>query len=292
MGKIKDAELLINPDGSIYHLRLRPEQIGETIIVVGDPQRVPVISKYFDKIEWQIQNREIHTHTGYLGTRRISVLSSGMGTDNIDIIVNELDALANIDFKTKQRKDVHTSLSIIRMGTSGAIQPEIPLNTPVLAEYGLGLDGLLYFYEGHKDIIEHDLTDAFIRHSSYHRDLPKPYVVKASEELMGKIGDGYLSGITVTAPGFYGPQGRCLRLGLADPDMIEMIQSFNFKGKKITNFEMETSALYGLCRLLGHRALTICIAIANRATNQYDPDYKMALEKIIVLFLERLRNRL
>ncbi|MCX6235221.1 MAG: nucleoside phosphorylase [Bacteroidetes bacterium] len=292
MEKFSDSELIINSDGSIYHLRLKPEQLAHTIIVTGDPQRVPDISKYFDSIEWEIQNREIISHTGYLNTRRVTVLSTGMGADNIDIVVNELDALVNIDLKTRRRKEQHTALNIIRLGTSGAIQPDIPLNGFIVAEYALGLDGVMNFYADNKHIVEKELSEAFIRHTRWPEFLSRPYAVKASQKLIQQLGDHFIRGITITAPGFYGPQGRSLRLKLAYPELNEKIVTFRYQDLKITNFEMESSALYGLCGLLGHHALTICIAVANRATGQFDPDYKTKIDKLIQVLLERLRNKL
>jgi uridine phosphorylase len=260
--------------------------------VTGDPQRVPDISKYFDSIEWKIQNREIISHTGYLNTRRVTVMSTGIGADNIDIVVNELDALVNIDLKTRKRKEEHTSLNIIRLGTSGAIQHEIPLNGFIVAEYGLGLDGIMNFYRDDKNIMEKELSDAFIRHTGWPDFLSRPYAVKASQKLLDQFGEGFTRGITVTAPGFYGPQCRSLRLELAHPELYEKIETFRYRNLKITNFEMESSALYGLCGLLGHQALTICIAIANRATGHFDPQHKTMVDKLIQVFLERMRNKL
>jgi uridine phosphorylase len=292
MEKYSESELLLNSDGSIYHLKLKPEQLASTIIITGDPQRVPDISRCFDSIEWMVQNREIISHTGFLNTRRITVLSTGMGADNIDIVINELDALVNIDLKTRRPKTEHTSLNIIRIGTSGAVQPDIPLNAYILAEYGLGLDGVLNFYKTGKKVLEHDLSASFIKHTGWPRSLPRPYASRASQKLINQIGEGFLRGITLTAPGFYGPQGRTLRLDLAHADLNRKIESFKYQDLRITNFEMETSALYGLCNLLGHQALTICIAIANRATGQYDPDHKVKLDKLIEILLHRLRNKL
>jgi uridine phosphorylase len=292
MEKFSDSELIINSDGSIYHLQLKPEQLAHTVIVTGDPQRVPNISKYFDSIEWQIQNREIISHTGYLNTRRITVLSTGMGADNIDIVVNELDALVNIDLKTRRRKEQHTTLNIIRLGTSGAIQPDIPLNGFIVAEYALGLDGVMNFYADNKHIVDKELSEAFIRHTEWPKFLSRPYAVKASQKLIQQLGDHFIRGITITAPGFYGPQGRSLRLELAHPELNEKIVTFRYQDLKITNFEMESSALYGLCGLLGHHALTICIAVANRATGQFDPAHKTKIDKLIQILLERLRNKL
>ncbi len=288
MTKYKESELIINSDGSIYHLKLKPENLADNIIVVGDPQRVSLVSKYFDTIEWKGQNREIITHTGSVAGKHITVLSSGMGTDNMDIVIQELDALVNIDLATRKRKESQKSLNIIRLGTTGAIQPDIPINTFIMAEYGLGLDGLLYFYKDGNNLLESDIADQFIQHSNWPDYLPKPYVARASEELINKLGKGFLKGLTVTAPGFYGPQGRSIRIGLAYPEMNKLIETFEYKGKKITNFEMETSAMYGLSKLLGHNALTICVAIANRALGQHNPNYNEKMEELIQILLERI----
>ncbi|MCD4745166.1 MAG: nucleoside phosphorylase [Bacteroidales bacterium] len=288
MKKIKESELIINPDGSIYHLRLRPEQLADTVIIVGDPQRVAVVSNYFDTIEYKIQNRELISHTGYLNNKRLTVLSTGMGTDNLDIVVNELDAIVNIDFNTRKIKERKISLNIIRLGTSGAFQGDIPVNTFIASEYGLGLDGLLNFYNPEKNIFKDNISQAFIQHSKWPDNLPKPYVVKCSEKLIKKLGKDMLKGITATAPGFYGPQGRKLRLDLAYPELYKKIETFNFKGNKIVNFEMETSALYGLGSLLGHNTLTVCVAIANRITQKYNKDYKKTVVKLIELILEKI----
>ena len=288
MTKYKESELILNSDGSIYHLRLKPENLADNIIVVGDPQRVPMVSKYFDKIEWKGQNREIVTHTGSLAGKSITVLSSGMGTDNMDIIIQELDALVNIDLTTRERKNNHKSLNIIRLGTTGAIQPDIPLNTFIMAEYGLGLDGLMYFYKDENNLLDNDIADRFIQHSNWPDSLPKPYVARASDELINKLGKNLFKGLTVTSPGFYGPQGRTIRIGLAFPEMNKLIETFEYKGKKITNFEMETSALYGLSKFLGHNALTICVAIANRSLGQHNPNYNEKMEELIQILLERI----
>jgi len=288
---LKNADLLINPDGSIYHLALRPEQIADTVIIVGDPDRVSEISQHFDSIECRISNREFITHTGALKGKRLSVLSTGIGTDNIDIVVNELDALANIDLSTREVKPDHHALTIIRLGTSGAIQPDIPVGAFALSSYGLGLDNLMHFYANGKDTLDLPMADAFIKHTGWNGNLSKPYFVKGSEELMKKFEPGTVKGITATAPGFYGPQGRILRIGLADPELNEKIRSFRYHGERIINFEMETSALYGLGQLLGHHVMTVCALIANRATNETSPDHKTLIRKLIEFVLERLTDQ-
>lgn len=291
MPLIKNADLLINPDGSIYHLALRPEQIADTIIIVGDPDRVSEISHHFDSIESRTSNREFITHTGILKGKRMSVLSSGIGTDNIDIVVNELDALANIDLSTREVKPDHRALTIIRLGTSGAIQNDIPVGAFALSSWGLGLDNLLHFYNYGNDTLDLPMADAFIKHTGWNSNFSKPYFVRGSEELVKRFEEGTVKGITATAPGFYGPQGRILRLGLAEPDLNEKMQSFRYNGERIINFEMETSALYGLGRLLKHNVMTVCALIANRATNETSPDHKALVRKLIEFVLERLTDQ-
>jgi len=285
---IKESELILNNDGSVYHLHLKPEDIADTIIIVGDPDRVATVSKHFDTIQLKRQNREIHTHTGYYKNKRITVLSTGMGPDNIDIVINELDALANIDLDKRQKKAEHKSLNIIRLGTSGALQNEIKPGAFIVSKYGLGIDGLLNFYAGDKKNFNNDLSEAFEKHCNWDKTLAKPYASPCSEELLNKLGEGLTTGITLTAPGFYGPQGRVLRLKLANPDINKKIESFHFNGMKITNMEMETSALYGLGNLLGHNTLTICVAIANRVSKKFINDYKQNVEALIKDVLDKL----
>ncbi len=288
MKKIADSELILNPNGSVYHLSLRTENISDIILVVGDQGRVKTISKYFTNIECHIQNREFVTQTGTYNGKRITALSTGIGTDNIDIVVNELDALVNIDLEKREIKEKHTSLNIIRLGTSGALQGDIPVDDFVISEYGLGFDGLLNFYQTDKNIYDEGITEAFIKHTAWGAKLARPYTVKASEELMKKLGDGLFKGITATASGFYGPQGRQLRIVPADPMLNEKMETFSYKGLRITNFEMETSALYGLGAILGHKTVTICTIIANRVSKQYSKDYHPAVEKMIQTVLDRI----
>ncbi|NLF44005.1 MAG: nucleoside phosphorylase [Bacteroidales bacterium] len=287
---IKDSELIINPDGSVYHLHLRPENVAPLIIVVGDQDRVKSISKHFQNIEIKAQNREFVTHTGTFNNKRLTVLSTGIGTDNIDIVINELDAAVNIDLETRLPKSEHTSLQIVRLGTSGALQPDIEVNSFVASRYGLGFDGLLNFYRDCNLVCEHEITEAFMKHTSWNKHLAYPYVVKSSDELIKKICFDMKQGITATAPGFYAPQGRQLRLPLAFPDLNEKVENFEFKGNRITNFEMETSALYGLGALLGHQTLTVCDIIANRVNKTYSKDYKKSVETLIEIVLERLTS--
>ncbi len=290
MTKIKESELVLAENNTVYHIRARQENVSENIILVGDPGRVPEISSYFEKIDFKMMNREICTHTGYYNNKRVSVISTGMGPDNIDIIMNELDAIFNIDLDKREIKDEHTTLNIIRMGTSGALQSDMEVDTFLMSEYGLGLDGMLHFYKDEKNIFEKEMTEAFIKHTSWADNLPTPYIVKASDMLVEKIGEGLQKGITATAPGFYGPQGRVLRLKLAYPDINSKIETFRFNDKRIANLEMETSALYGLGALLGHETLTICVLIANRVTKKFSTNYKIAMNQLTELVLNRITS--
>jgi uridine phosphorylase len=248
---------------------------------VGDPGRVETVSARFDRIELKRQNREIVTHTGWIGSKRLTVLSTGMGTDNIDIVLNELDALVNIDFATRLPKPVLTSLNLIRLGTTGSIQAEIPVNSFIVSAYGLGIDTVLNFYKGRNQQFCPELEEAFISQTHWDIALGRPYIVKADPELLSYFGDGFIHGFTATAPGFYGPQGRVLRAPLQHPDLNDRISAFAFNGLQVTNFEMETSALYGLSALLGHRAATVCLVIANRASGQFNDDYKTTMNALI-----------
>jgi len=288
MRTIEESELIINPDGSIYHLHITPDQLADDIIVVGDPGRVEEISKFFDNIEHKVSNREFVTHTGTYKGKRLTVLATGIGTDNIDIVMNELDALVNIDLKTRQVKPEHHSLNIVRLGTSGALQEFIPVDSFVFSSYGLGLDGLLNFYKDRDSVIDKEMTDEFYKFAKWNKDLTKPYIVKASESLEEKISAGMYKGITATAPGFYGPQGRVLRLELQNPDMNSSLESFKYNNQSITNFEMETSALYGLGKMLGHQTATVCAIIANRYNKTYSEDYKETVKKLIKILIDRL----
>jgi uridine phosphorylase len=288
MTTIKSTDLILNPDGSIFHLCLQPEQLADAVIVVGDPGRVPGVSRYFDRIDSIVQNREFVTHTGEYRGKRISVLSTGIGTDNIDIVMNELDALANIDLATREIKKEHKTLSIIRIGTSGAIQPDIPVDEFVFSSYGLGFDNLLHFYDKKGIGLDMPMSKAFMKHTGWNPDLSTPYFIKGSEILRKKFEGKMINGITATATGFYGPQGRILRLGLNDPGLNDKIRSFSFNGERIINFEMETSALYGLGAMLGHEMATVCLLIANRITLDFSPDYKSQIKKLIALVLETI----
>ncbi len=288
MSKIQETELILNPDGSVYHLHLHPENIAETIIVVGDQERVSAISKRFDKVEFRMQNREFVTHTGMVGTKRITALSTGIGIDNIDIVLNELDAAVNIDLKERIPKKERTSLNIIRIGTSGSLQADVPVDGFLLSTHGLGFDGLLNFYDIPKTAESEELVDAFIQHTGWKKNLARPYLFSGSEKLISKLEKGMFKGITATAPGFYAPQGRELRLKASMQNLNEKLTSFNFNGQRITNFEMETSALFGLGAALGHQCATVCAIIGNRVTMQFSKDYKKAVEKLIETVLERV----
>jgi uridine phosphorylase len=285
---IAETELILNPDGSVYHLRLLPEHICENIIIVGDPGRVETVSRFFDKVDAKISNREFVTHTGSYKGKRVMVLSSGIGTDNIDILINELDAAVNIDLRSRTIKEKHTSLNIVRIGTSGALQQDIPVDNFVVSGYGLGFDGLLNYYKDLPKINDNEVSEAFIQQTGWDRNLAYPYAVKGSAALIEKIGFDLVKGITATAPGFYGPQGRKLRLSPWVEDFNSQLTAFEHKGLRITNFEMETSALYGLGGLLGHNTCTVCAIIANRVARQYSSNYHAAVERLIQLVLERL----
>ncbi len=286
--KFLESELILNPDGSIYHLKLKPEDISDTIIVVGDPKRVPTVSKYFDEVIFTCENRELVTHTGYFNKKKITALSTGMGPDNIDIVINELDALVSIDLKNRVLKDKPGKLNIIRLGTSGALQGDIPVDSFVASTHGLGIDGVLNFYDVPEGLFEDDIAEAFIKQTNWSPRLAKPYVAKGSEMLLQKVAHDFIHGITATAPGFFGPQGRELRMPLAFPELNDKIEAFKYGSHRISNFEMETSALYGLGKLMGHEMLTVCVIIANRVSKQFSKDYKPLMEKLIQTVLERL----
>ena len=290
MQRIAESELIINNRGAIYHLDLRPEELADTIIVVGDPDRVKKVSRHFDRIECQQQHREFITHTGYIGSKRLSVMSTGIGPDNIDIAINELDALANIDFETREIKQQFNKLNIIRFGTSGSLQADIPVDNFVASTHGLGLDNLLNFYAYDKTADEKSMADAFIEQTKLDTSITMPYAFKGSEILLKKFGDSFYKGITVTCPGFYGPQGRILRLGVSNPGLIDRLTHFNFNNHRITNFEMETSAIYGLGRLLGHECLSVNAIVANRVVQQFSKDSNAAVERLIKEALEALTS--
>lgn len=288
---IPASQLPLNSEGAIYHLNLHPDQLADDVILVGDPGRVDLIASYFDKIEVKRQNRELVTRTGWFNGKRITALSTGMGTDNLDIVMNELDTLANIDLTTRMPKEEHRTLNLIRLGTCGALQPDIEVEESYVAtRYAIGLDGLLYFYEKHKEVNLVELRDAFIKHMDYPKDLPLPYAVEGSKELFDRLAEGYQQGITATAPGFYGPQGRTLRMHLTYPENNRKIEAFNFNGWRVCNFEMESSALYGLGKMMGHNCLTICAVIANRVTEKFANDYHPYVKKLVENTLQRLAS--
>ncbi|GAB4451943.1 MAG: nucleoside phosphorylase [Bacteroidales bacterium] len=290
MEKIASSELIINPDGSIYHLHLRPQDIADTIILVGDPGRVELISKHFSSIDIKIMNREFCTHTGYYKGKRITALSTGIGTDNIDIVLNELDALVNIDFETRMPKKEHTSLNLIRLGTSGGLQANVAVDSFLVSEKAIGFDGLLNFYAQRNEVAELAFEKAFTDFVNWHKNLPSPYVVSASTELLAKLQGNNMLGVTISAPGFYGPQGRVLRLPIIDPVINDKIEQFQYMNYKITNYEMESSALFGLSKLLGHHALTICVIIANRVNKTFSKDYKPKVAELIQYTLDKLTS--
>ncbi|HEX8517723.1 MAG TPA: nucleoside phosphorylase [Bacteroidia bacterium] len=285
---IPETELILNTNGSVYHLQLLPEHIAENIIIVGDQGRVETVSNFFDTVDFRIQNREFITHGGTFKGKRVMVLSSGIGTDNIDILINELDAAVNIDLKTRLVKKEHTKLNIVRIGTSGALQKDIQVDSFVVSRYGLGFDGLLNYYLDLPSVNENDVSEAFISQTNWNKNLPYPYAIKGSDSLIKRIGFDLTQGITATAPGFYGPQGRKLRLTPWVENFNQQLTDFNHNNIRITNFEMETSALYGLGKLLGHETCTVCAIIANRVAKQYSKNYHAAVEQLIQLVLERL----
>lgn len=288
MNPIASSELIINTDGSIFHLHLKPEELADTVVLVGDPGRVETVASFFEKREFMRSSREFVSVTGLYKGKRITALSTGIGTDNIDIVINELDALANIDFETRKVKDRHRRLKILRIGTSGAIQPDIPLGSFVLSHISVGCDGLLNWYEGRENVTHPAMESAFKDHCRWLPSLPSPYFAAASPLLIDSLKDFTIKGVTISASGFYAPQGRVLRLGLALPDMVERFESFRFEDERITNFEMEGSAIAGLCGLLGHDAATVCCIIANRHLHESQPDYKPMVKKLIEMSLDRL----
>lgn len=286
MPRIAESEMILNARGAIYHLNLKPDEIGNTVFLVGDPDRVKEVSKHFDKIEYKGEYREFITHTGTIGKKRLSVLSTGIGTDNIDIALNELDALVNIDLSTREIKPTYTSLNLMRIGTSGALQPEIPVDSFIASTHGLGIDNLLNFYRLEQNDEEKQLLHSFVTATQMHSQIGYPYIAGASASLIKHFVKDFFQGITVTCPGFYGPQGRVLRLGISNPELINRLTQFRFGQHRITNFEMETSAIYGLSRLLGHNCLSLNAVIANRVRKEFSRDGKAAVEDLIIKVLE------
>jgi uridine phosphorylase len=288
---IAKSELLINSDGSVFHLHIKPEHLADKIIMVGDPERVSMIGAYFDSFEDEGQSREFRHFTGTYKGCRMTCVSHGIGTDNIDIVMTELDALANIDFETRELKKDHRRLTLLRLGTCGAIQPDIPLGSPILSQVSIGFDCLMRWYADIDKINLQDYEDDFVKFMDWDAaGLPRPYFVKASQKLIDYLSDWTVPGMTISAPGFYGPQGRVLRLGLAMPDILEKLEKWQFDGRRITNFEMESSALAGLAAQLGHDATTICCAIANRYAGESNTDYKPYLSRMIQTALDKMAS--
>jgi uridine phosphorylase len=288
LDSITASELILTDRKAIYHLDLQPEDIATNIITVGDPERVQEVSKHFDRIEIKRQHREFVTHTGYIGKKRISVVSTGIGTGNIDIVLNELDALVNIDFETRTVKDELTQVNIVRIGTSGSVNKDIPVDSFLMSTHGLGIDNMLNFYKAVPDRDSQKILEAFIAQTGLNADVAKPYITPCSQSLAKYFNDGFYSGITVTAPGFYGPQGRVLRLGLNNPDFVNLLSDFEFGGHKISNLEMETAGIYGLATLLGHEVLSLNAILANRVTGQFSKDPKATIDRLISQSIEIL----
>lgn len=285
---IPESELMINSDGSAFHLHIKPEQLSDKIVMMGDPDRVTMTASFFDSIECDVQSREFHTVTGMYRGKRITALSHGIGTDNIDIVLTELDALANIDFRTRRVKDTFTQLTLIRVGTSGGMQPHCPVGSYVVSEKSIGFDGLIHYYANSASVREEDFEEAFQKQVNWSPFHCSPYVVSADEELVDRIGHDMIRGVTISAIGFYGPQGRHVRMALADPDLNAKIESFRFGDYAITNYEMESSAVAGLGKLMGHKAMTVCAIIANRVALESNADYKGSMEELIQIVLDRI----
>ncbi len=289
MSIIRSSELIVDKDGRIYHLGLKPGDIADTIIMVGDPGRVEIVSGFFETIERKISNREFITHTGYYRGKKLTVISTGIGTDNIDIVMNELDALVNIDLEKREIKENHKSLTFVRIGTSGGLQDDIPVDSFLLTKKAIGFDNVIRFYLGSNKISDPEFEQAFIKHTGWGAKLSVPYIVGADKDLFNKLKSKRTNeGLTISSPGFYGPQGRKLRLDLQDPEINNKIADFEYNGERITNYEMESSAIYGLAKMLGHKAVTICAVIANRTTMMFSKDYKSTVEKLIKYTLERI----
>ncbi len=292
MSRIAESELIINDRGAVYHLDLRPEELGDTVVTVGDPDRVAEVSKYFDRVEVKRQHREFISHTGLVGKKRITVLSSGIGPDNIDIVLNELDALVNIDFSSREIKKELKSLNIVRLGTSGSLQADIPVDSFVASTHGLGVDNLLNFYRLDHNDEEQQLLHSFITHTQIHSQTGHPYISSCAASLIKHFVSDFHQGITVTCPGFYGPQGRVLRLGIRNPNLINRLTDFRFGQHRISNFEMETSAIYGLGKLLGHNCLALNAIVANRVKQEFSKDGKAAVENLIKKFIEQFADHI
>ena len=285
---IPSSELIINDDGSVFHLHILPEDLADIVIMMGDPGRVSTIAEHFDTIELDKQSREFHTITGTYRGKRVTALSHGIGTDNIDIVMTELDALANIDFKTRLPKAEHRRLTLLRIGTCGAAQPDIPLGSYILSHISIGFDGVLNWYKDGEKIFLMDFENAFVKHMDWPARFARPYFVRSSEKIIERFRDWTVKGMTVSAPGFYGPQGRSVRLELTVPNLIEKLESFSHEGYRVTNIEMESSALAGMAALLGHDAATVCLAIANRHVKESNPDYKPLMAQLLRRALDTL----
>ena len=285
------SELIVNPDGSIFHLHLRPEQLADKVILCGDPDRINMVSSFFDSVECDVRSREFHTITGTYKGKRISAVSTGIGCDNIDIVMNELDALKNIDLEKREDQPTHTTMEIVRIGTCGGLQPYTPVGTFIVSEYSIGFDGLLNYYDGRDRVCDLDFERAFTAHQQWDPRKGAPYVIQNSPEMADRIFDptkGMVKGVTISCGGFFGPQGRKLRIPLSDPQQNEKIMSFEYKGKRITNFEMESSAIAGLSALLSHKAVTACMVIANRVAKEADANYKNSMYSLIELVVDRI----
>ncbi|KGF34871.1 nucleoside phosphorylase [Hoylesella buccalis] len=284
-----ESELIINADGSVFHLHIKPEQLADKVILVGDPGRVSLVASHFEKVECDIQSREFHTITGSYQGKRISVISTGIGCDNIDIVMNELDALANIDFATRHEKSPLKTLTLVRLGTCGGLQEYTPEGTYIASEKSIGFDGLLNYYAGRDEACDLEFEEAFKKHMNWNPQKGAPYVIDADKETLNRIaGDDMVRGVTIACGGFFGPQGRELRIPLADPNQNEKIESFEHNGYRITNFEMESSALAGLAKLLGHKAMTCCMVIANRRAQKANVEYKNSIDGLIQIILDRI----
>ncbi len=288
MRTIPESEFIINPDGSAFHLHIKPEQLSDKIVMMGDPDRVTMTAGFFDSIECDVRSREFHTVTGMYKGKRITALSHGIGTDNIDIVLTELDALANVDFETRTVNHHRKQLTMVRVGTSGGMQPHCPVGSYVVSEKSIGFDGLIHYYANSRDIREKEFEEAFMQHTNWSPNHCKPYVVSADEELVRRIGHDMIQGVTISAIGFYGPQGRHVRLPLADPELNAKIESFRYDKYAITNYEMEGSAIAGLGKMMGHKAMTVCAIIANRVALKSNADYKGSTEELIKVVLDRI----
>mgnify|MGYP002544442756 FL=1 len=290
MGKyFAESELIINADGSVFHLHVKPGQLADKVILVGDPGRVALVASHFRQVECDVRSREFHTVTGTYNGKRVSVVSTGIGCDNIDIVVNELDALTNIDFQTREQKPELHSLTIVRVGTCGGLQPDTPTGTYIASVKSIGFDGLLNFYAGRDEVCDLDFERQFTNHMNWNPQLCAPYVIDNDPELIERIaGNDMVRGVTIACGGFYGPQGRELRVPLADPNQNRKIEAFEYKGLRITNFEMESSALAGLSRLMGHQAMTCCMVVANRRAKEANTEYKNSIDSLIRLVLDRI----